>query len=136
MLEWAVGQVSIAIDAPPLPWPMLARVGTEQLLDMRLTIQPGVRYLRFSWAVDELMTLRMREAEPERFALAQVDAPIEIRGTRGAVALTRLDAKHLRISQRAGGRTCDRCGRRRWRSTSTFRSIPATPCDASSTPVS
>jgi Putative DNA-binding domain len=91
-LEWTVGQVSIAIDAPALPWPALARLGSDRLLDTRVTLDPSVRYLRLAWGVDELMTVYMNETEPERFALPQIDAPIEIRGARGALSLTRLDA--------------------------------------------
>jgi hypothetical protein len=91
-LEWTVAQVSIAVDAPSLSWPALARLGSEQLLDTRLEIQPCARYLRFAWGVDELMTLYMNEMEPERFVLSQIDAPIEVRGARGALSLARLDA--------------------------------------------
>jgi hypothetical protein len=91
-LEWTVGQASIAIEDPALSWPSLSRLGTERLLDARLTLQPCVHYLRFAWAVDDLMTFYMNETEPERFVLSRCDAPIEVRGTRGAVSLNRLDA--------------------------------------------
>ncbi len=90
-LEWAVGQVSIAIDAAPLAWRALARRASEQLLDTSLQIQPCVRYLRFSWAVDELLMLYMRETAPEQFALSQADAPVQVSGARGTVVLTRLE---------------------------------------------
>ena len=91
-LEWEIGRSSIAVDAPPLSWPQLARVGSERLLAGRVTLQPGVRYLRFAWAVDELMELYLRGAEPDRFVLSQLDVRVEVRGARGALGLTRLDA--------------------------------------------
>src|SRR5690606_24034634 len=56
-LEWTVGRASIAVAAPPLAWPDLARLGAEGLLDATLELQPGLEYLRFPWAVDELMQM-------------------------------------------------------------------------------
>jgi hypothetical protein len=91
-LEWAVGQASIAIDVPALAWADLADLGSESLLDTPLELQPGTRYLRLGWAVDELMAAFLSETEPDEFVLAEIDAPIEIRGARGQVSLRRLDA--------------------------------------------
>ncbi|HEY7671572.1 MAG TPA: putative DNA-binding domain-containing protein [Gammaproteobacteria bacterium] len=90
-LEWAVGQVSIAIDYPPLSWPDLAEVGSERLVDSALMLQPGLRYLRSAWGVDQLMTLYLRGTEPERFALPESETFIEVQGARGAVHFARLD---------------------------------------------
>lgn len=90
-LEWAVGQVSIAISHPPLSWPDLAQLGPERLLDSTLVLQPGLRYLRSGWGVDELMALFLCGSEPERFELPGFDTFIEVRGARGAVRLTPLD---------------------------------------------
>ena len=90
-LEWAVGQVSIAIDYPPLSWPDLAQVGSAHLVDSALSLQPGLRYLRSAWGVDELMTMYLSGTELERFVLPASDAFIEVRGSRGTVHLTRLD---------------------------------------------
>ncbi|HLF11432.1 MAG TPA: DNA-binding domain-containing protein [Gammaproteobacteria bacterium] len=90
-LEWAVGQVSIAIDYPPLSWPELTRFGSARLVDSALSLQPGVRYLRSAWGVDELMTMYLRGTEPERFVLPESDTFIEVRGARGTVHLARID---------------------------------------------
>jgi hypothetical protein len=90
-LEWAVGQVSIAIERAPRSWSELSRLGPEQLVDATLALQPGLRYLRSAWRIDELMTTYLRGAEPERFVLAEVDTAIEARGARGAIRLDRLD---------------------------------------------
>jgi hypothetical protein len=90
-LEWAVGQVAIAIDYPPLSWPHFAQIGSERLIDSALILQPGLRYLRSAWGVDQLMTLHLSGTEPERFVLPESDTFIEVRGARGTVHLARLD---------------------------------------------
>jgi len=90
-LEWAVGQASIAIEHPPLAWPDLAAVGPAPLVDLTLSLQPGLRYLRAAWRVDELMTLYLGGAEPESFVLAESDTCIEVRGERGNLRLARLE---------------------------------------------
>ncbi len=91
-LEWAVGQVSIAIDQPASSWSDLARHGPERLVDSVLSLQPGLRYLRSDWGVDELMKLYLGATEPERFVLLESATFIEVRGARGTVCLARLDA--------------------------------------------
>jgi hypothetical protein len=90
-LEWAVGRASIAIDHPPLPWSDIGRIGSERLIDSVLALQPGLRYLRSAWGVDQLMTTYLSGTEPERFVLPESDAFIEVRGARGTVHLTRLN---------------------------------------------
>lgn len=91
-LEWALGQVSIAVDRRGADWRELSQLGAEHLLDAHFTLQPGVRYQRFEWAVDELMRAYLNDAAPDRFVLARLDVPLEVRGARGAVSLTRLHA--------------------------------------------
>jgi hypothetical protein len=91
-LEWAVAQVSIAIDLPPLRWPALARVGTHALLDSRVTLQPGTRYVRASWGVDELMRMYLGNAEIETFFLPEAETFIEVRGARGELRVARIAA--------------------------------------------
>lgn len=90
-LEWAVGRASIAVDYAPVSWREITRIGPERLIDATLALQPGLRYLRSAWRVDELMTTYLRGAEPERFVLAESDAFIEVCGARGTVHLTQLD---------------------------------------------
>jgi hypothetical protein len=90
-LEWAVGQVSIATEPPPCPWATLSHFGPEQLVDATLSLQPGLRYVRSTWRIDELMTTYLSGAEPMRFVLREADTLIEVRGARGNVRLTRLD---------------------------------------------
>lgn len=90
-LEWAVAESSIAIDLPPLAWTDVARVGVDELLSSTLRLQPGLRYRRASWAVDELLTMYLRGAETERFVLPRADTCVEVRGARGEIRIARLD---------------------------------------------
>src|SRR5262249_42929633 len=54
-LEWHLGQVSIAIDAPAVTVDQLSHHETDVLLGSALTLQPGLRYLAAAWPVDDLM---------------------------------------------------------------------------------
>jgi hypothetical protein len=91
-LEWAVAQATIAVDARPLSWTELVACGAERLVDSRLTLQPGVHYVRADWCIDELMQTYLSGAAPERFVLVHADTPLEVRGARGTFGLARLDA--------------------------------------------
>ena len=105
-LEWAIGQASIAIDAPPLSWTELVACGAERLLDSNVTLQPGVCYVRADWCIDELMQTYLSGAAPERFVLLDSVTRIEVRGARGAFRLTRLDAGTFAFrASLAAGRT-------------------------------
>jgi uncharacterized membrane protein YphA (DoxX/SURF4 family) len=88
-LEWAVGQASIAVDAPPLSWPTIGSVGAERLAVARLVLQPGLAYLDSRWRVDDVMRSYLRGEAPH--APSAYDTFIEIRGARGELKLTRLD---------------------------------------------
>jgi hypothetical protein len=90
-LEWTVGRASIAIDYPPLSWSDIGRTGSERMIDSVLALQPGVRYLRSAWGVEQLMTTYLSGTEPERFVLSESESFIEVRGARGTVQLARLD---------------------------------------------
>jgi hypothetical protein len=91
-LEWAVAQASIALDAPPLSWTALAARGAESLVKSRLTLQPGVHYVRADWRIDELLQTYLSDVTPERFVLVEAATRIEVRGARGTFKLARLDA--------------------------------------------
>jgi hypothetical protein len=113
VLEWLVGQVSIAISDAPLTWPALAELGPERLLDAALALQPGLRYLRATHGVDRLMTLYLSGTEPERFVLPATDTFIEVRGARGAVQLAALDGATFafRTALASGSSVGDAAGR-------------------------
>jgi hypothetical protein len=91
-LEWAAVQTSIAIDQPALEWLDVAAVGVERLLDCRVDLQPGTRYLRYAWNVDELLQTYLAGREPAQLVLRAEDVCIEMRGARGSLAMTRLPA--------------------------------------------
>lgn len=113
VLEWAVGEVSIATEQAPWPWIELSRVPPEQLVDSTLSLQPGLRYLRSAWRIDELMTTYLSGAEPERFVLGEAPTLIEVRGARGTVRLERLDSPTfaLREALAQGGSIGDAAAR-------------------------
>lgn len=91
-LEWQVGQVAIAISEPPAAWSDLMAIGPDAVPHATLRLQPGLRYLHATYAVDDLVKLYLAGSEPEQFTLADGDVRIQVRGARGEVGLTRLDA--------------------------------------------
>jgi hypothetical protein len=90
-LEQAAAETSTAIELPPLAWPEVASVGSDRLLGCTVDLQPGARYLRSRWRVDELMKTYLSESIPERFFVARSETCIEVRGARGALRIARLD---------------------------------------------
>lgn len=105
-LEWAVAHATIAVDSPPLSWNALASCGAERLVDSALALQPGLRYLRADWRIDELMRTYLGGAPPEKFVLLDDVTRIEVHGARGAFRLTRLDAGSFAFrAALAAGRT-------------------------------
>ena len=103
-LERAVGDASIAIDLPPLNWSEVANIGPERLLDLNVTLQPGLRYLHSEWGVDELLTMYLEDSQPEKYVMSEVDTFVEIRGARGALSIARIDPATFafRVALRSG----------------------------------
>ncbi len=91
-LEWHAAQVSVAVDYPPVTWIEIVELGSDALLSTRVVLQPGLRYLRASWAIDRLMTTYLAGAEPDEFVLTNADTHIEVRGVRGALRIESLNA--------------------------------------------
>lgn len=90
-LEWCLGLAAVAIDHPPVSLDESSRHGAEALMDLQLSLQPGVYYLQAEWPVDELMKLFLTDAAPDRFVLDRTDVWIEVRGARGTFDMHRLD---------------------------------------------
>jgi hypothetical protein len=88
-IEWRVGEAAVEVALPSLGIGTLAALG-DAAHDLRLTLQPGVRYWRAQWSVDELFSLYLADAVPDRFTIAEAVTPVEICGARGDVVLTRL----------------------------------------------
>jgi hypothetical protein len=91
-LEWRIGHAAIAADRPALKVDDIAGQNPESLCDMALAVQNGVHYLAASWPVDELMKTYLAEKVPDVFQLSPGDFRFEIRGSRGAFQINRLDA--------------------------------------------
>ena len=91
MLELMAAETATAIELPPLEWRDVASVGPEQLLGCTVRLQPGARYLRSSWHVDELMNMYLSESMPEQFEVGRSPTCIEVRGARGALRIARME---------------------------------------------
>jgi Putative DNA-binding domain len=90
-LECHVGHVSLTVDSHTLSMSDVIGIQPDALVRATMFLQPGVRYLRTRWAVDELLRLYLSGNEPETFTLEMIDTRIEIRGSRGELQLRRLD---------------------------------------------
>lgn len=90
--DWHLGQVSIAIAEPPLAIDTLATVAPEQLPEIYLTLQPGLRFLAAEWPIDSLIALYLGGNPPEEFVLEREPVWLQFRGARGAFGIERLDA--------------------------------------------
>lgn len=90
-LEWHIGEVAIAVDLPALTLAELAGAGADDLVSLRLTLQPGIRYRHLSWPVDELMRLFLADSAPERYELSPLDVRLEVRGARGSFVFSRIE---------------------------------------------
>ena len=91
-LEWRVGHAAIAVDRPALKLDEVAGLDPETLCDATLVIQDSVRYLESGWPVDELMKTYLAEQAPDKLQLTPGDFRFEIRGSRGAFQINRLEA--------------------------------------------
>jgi hypothetical protein len=90
-LEWHFGHVAIAVAERPLPMDDITAVAAEVLPNAALTLQSGVRYLRASWPVDELMKVYLAEMRPDHLEFEPAEVRLEIRGARGEVRINRLE---------------------------------------------
>ena len=90
-LDWLLGEVSIAIDRPALAITALAALPSERLPDFGLELQPGLRFLRSAWPVDDLVRLRFGDGPPETLAFGPLAVELELRGARGRFQIGRLD---------------------------------------------
>jgi Putative DNA-binding domain len=90
-LERQVGQVSVEIEERCLALADLAEVGTDQLPDIVLQLQPGIRYRKASWPIDDLLKLYLTESAPDCYAFEPCDVWLEVRGARGEFQIDRLE---------------------------------------------
>lgn len=105
-LEWHLGHVAVAIDEPAATIDTLSRLNRSRLLDVKLAIQPGVRYLKASWPVDELMSLFLSDSAPQLYNFSPMEIWLEIRGVRGNFGMRRLSSAEFEFRRAiAGGQT-------------------------------
>ncbi|MBI3402154.1 MAG: putative DNA-binding domain-containing protein [Acidobacteria bacterium] len=90
-LDWHLGRLALAIELPVVTRDNVAAVAAD-LADATLTIQPGTHYAHAESPIDELMTLYLSDAAPERLVLADTEIWIEVRGARGSFRFSRLTA--------------------------------------------
>jgi hypothetical protein len=90
-LEWVIGAVSIAVERPAINADRLASIETTALPDVVLTLQPGLRFLRADWPVDELMRLYLTDTAPDQLVLEPSETGVQVRGARGAFQIDRLN---------------------------------------------
>lgn len=91
-IDWHLGRVAVEIAHPAFELEALASVDAEALPLMGAGLQPGLHYLRTRWNLDGLMQQFLSDDAAERWHLREEDACLEIRGARGAMTLSRLDA--------------------------------------------
>jgi Putative DNA-binding domain len=91
-LEWHLGQVAIAIDRPAAARDAFSALEIDKLVDRRLALQGGLRYLHAWWPVDELMKLYLTDTAPSAYRLVSENIWLEVQGARGDFYFSRLDA--------------------------------------------
>lgn len=88
--DWLLGRAALAVDLPPLSIQALAATEPDNLPDVKLSLQTGLKFMRADWPVDDLVRLHLDGNTPERYVLDPYDVWLEIRGVRGAFSLNRL----------------------------------------------
>jgi hypothetical protein len=103
-LEWHVSQVSISVDVPPVTRADFTTIDPATVADVRLTLQPGLRYVHADWAIDELMSLYLSNRAPDQFLLRPGDVWLETCGARGELRMNRLASSEyaFRVALAAG----------------------------------
>jgi hypothetical protein len=90
-LELHVGKVSVDIELPPLFLAELLVLKEDFIADLRLRLQPGIRYHKATWPIDDLLKLYLSETAPDHLVFEPFDVRLEIRGARGDFNITRLE---------------------------------------------
>ena len=91
-LDWHLGRLAVAVDRPAVARAVWAALPPAGLVDLTVTCQPGLYYFTADRPIDELMRLYLTDAAPDRLALAETRAWVEVRGNRGSLTFARLSA--------------------------------------------
>jgi hypothetical protein len=89
-LEWHLSRLALTVDLPAFTLHDLSMIDAAALNDARVVLQPGTHYLRADWAIDELISLYLSDAAPDRFVLTPGEFWLELRGARGELRINRL----------------------------------------------
>lgn len=105
-LEWHIGHSTIAVAETPVTVDEVSLIDSAALAGCRLSIQNGVVYLQSQWPVDELMRLYLADCAPDHLVFDPCEVFLEVRGSRGEFAITRLEKAEFSFRSRlAQGRT-------------------------------
>ena len=101
--DWQLGRVAVSVDQP-IAVAAFPDESPTAVANTRLVLQDGVHYLQAAWPIDTLMALFVGENAPDEVVIAPAAVCLEIRGSRGAFRITRLDAADYAFRQglRAG----------------------------------
>jgi hypothetical protein len=100
--DWHLGRVAVSADQATAgvdPGAAFRELPAASVAGARLVLQEGVHYLHAAWPIDTLMALFVGEHAPYHFVIEPADVYLEIRGSRGAFWLTRLEAADFAFRQ-------------------------------------
>lgn len=89
-LDWHLGRISVATEAPSLAIGALAALDPDALMEASLVLQPGLHHLQSDWPVDELVHLNLKGGAPDTLRFEPMPVCLELRGGRGRFAIERL----------------------------------------------
>jgi hypothetical protein len=122
--DWHLGRVAVSVDKPgvgPEPGAAFAGIPADAVANARLVLQSGTHYLRASWPIDTLIALFVDDKAPDRVVIEPGDVHLEVRGSRGAFRLARLDAAEFAFRQGLrAGLTLAEAAERGWVVSNTF----------------
>ncbi|MEW5984812.1 MAG: DNA-binding domain-containing protein [Acidobacteriota bacterium] len=93
--DWHLGRVAISVDQAPAgadARAALREIPAAAVASARLVLQVGVHYLQAAWPIDTLMALFAGEQTPDHVVVEPATVYLEVRGSRGACWITRLEA--------------------------------------------
>ncbi len=99
LVEWQLGQVSVAVDAPPLTLDTLSALAgdDEVLARCRVTVQHGWRVLPVRWPVERLFERFFTGDDTTPTEMAPASGHLLLRGARGEVTLERVAPDRARL---------------------------------------
>jgi hypothetical protein len=94
-LDWHLGNLSVAVEHPPVEIAALAGLDPATLPDACVTLQPGLAYLQSEWPIDQLVHLRLTGGAPAELRFDPQETCLELRGSRGRFSINRLSHADL-----------------------------------------